>query len=220
MNDIEKRDGSHGLEATAVLVGRIRGGDVTARDVLIQRNIEAIERIVRVRTGSFLLQRRQVEDVLGEVLLEACKSLGSFEPRSDARFIDWLAKLAENKIRSLAEGDRASKRSAPGGEVSLQSLRGEDGSTVGLQLATDATSVPGKLTRQELCAILDECLQEETVESHREVILKREYAGLSWDEVASELGCPSRHAAEELYQRAYRKLKERVQHRVRAHKDH
>ena len=122
--------------------------------------------------------------------------------------------MAENKIRSLVEHDRASKREAPEGEISLQDLRGENGSTIGVQLVADATSVSDRLSRQELCSIIDECLQEETVESHREVILKREYAGGDWDWIASELGCPSRHAAEELYQRAYRKLRERVRHRL------
>ena len=39
-------------------------------------------------------------------------------------------------------------------------------------------------------------------ESHREVIVRRTYLGLSWDEVARQLGCPSADAARQLHRRA------------------
>ena len=48
----------------------------------------------------------------------------------------------------------------------------------------------------------------------REVVLLRDYAGMSWRDVTAELGRPTQRATEQLYQRARIKLGELLSRRV------
>lgn len=200
--------------ATELLLRRYREGDRQALEMLFLKHVDAVERIVRVRTGPFLRSRHLLEDVVQEVFVEVCGSVGGYEHRGDAQFVDWLARVTENKIRNLAKQERAKKRSAPTPVLSLQALRSRAEGTTVWDVADDTSVPPDKIAAKEMCEIVDDCLAAEEVEAHREVILKRKYAQGDWAWIASELGCPTAHAAEELFQRAFQKLKERVRRRV------
>lgn len=202
-------------DSTDALLDRYRKGDSGSLERLFIRHLEAVQRIVRIRTGSFLRSRAEEEDVLSEVLLEALRSIDTYRSRCDARFIQWLSKVAENRIRGLVEREGALKRLPTGRMISLQATRFDrEASTVAHQIAAEFTSASEALGRKEMCAILDDCLRAEAKPIHREVILMRDYAGGDWDWIAQELGCPTKEAAKELHQRAIKKLKERVRVRL------
>jgi len=207
---------------TIQLIGLHRDGDRAALDELFKRYEDRVRRIVRVRMGAFLRSRAEVEDVVQETLLAAFKDLDRYEQREGARLIDWMARIAENKLRNLCEHELAQKRD-PGREVAIEDLREKDGhSSMGWDLASPSTPPPGRLVAKEMAEVIDQCLAE-LPEREREVILLVDYAreetvgkidDIDWEYVTQQTGRPTVAAAQQLHRRARGSLAARVERRL------
>ena len=184
-------------ERTYVLLARYRAGDAAAMQTLAERYYPRVRAIVRARLGAGLLSRETVDDVVQDVFVRIVESAGRFEQRSDARWIDWVARVAQNRIANVARRDRAQKR---GGALRRAiRLHGESGSCI--DVMDETASVGSKVARGEQHEMVLQCLGELT-EPHREVILLREYAGGDWRMVAEQMGRASAEACQELHRRA------------------
>ena len=161
--------------------------------------------MARVRVGGRLLQRETIEDVVQDVLVRVLRGLEGYEPRSDARWIDWVARLAQNEISNHARRASAQKRHG----LALE-LESHADSTADWQLSSPATGASTAAMRREEAELVDSCLAE-LPEAHREVILWREYAGADWKTVAEEMNRPSAEACQELHRRARQELRRRLQ---------
>lgn len=190
-------DGDDSSEATRELVARSGAGDAAALDRLIRRFYGRVERMVRVRMSQFLRQRQAVVDVVQDVFVRVIMGIERFESRDDARFIDWLARLAQRELANHARREGAHKRA---GSLT-QRVRRQAEAVDAADLAGDSTGPASNVARRELTDRVDACLAE-LGEDHREVILLRDYAGGSWRTVAETMGRPSPAACEELYRRA------------------
>jgi len=207
---------------TIQLIGLHRDGDRAALDELFKRYEDRVRRIVRVRMGAFLRSRAEVEDVVQETLLAAFKDLDGYEHREGARLIDWMARIAENKLRNLCEHEHAQKRD-PGREVPIEKLRNKDQqSSMGWDPASPSAPPPGRLAAKEVAEIIDRCLTE-LPEREREVILLVDYAreetvgkmdDVDWEYVTQRTGRPTVAAAQQLHRRARVSLAARVARRL------
>jgi RNA polymerase sigma factor (sigma-70 family) len=92
------------------LLRRHRAGDSDALGRLIERYLPRITRIVRVRLGTFLRNRESIDDVVQNVLIRLVQAIDTYEERTDAHWIDWVAKLAHNEVLNLVRRERAQKR--------------------------------------------------------------------------------------------------------------
>ncbi|MEO6595514.1 MAG: sigma-70 family RNA polymerase sigma factor [Planctomycetota bacterium] len=198
-------------EQTYELLARYRTGDAAALQVLAERYYPRVEAIVRARLGAALLSRETVADVVQDVFVRIVESAHRFEQRGNARWIDYVARMAQNEIANHARRESAQKR----GGALARLLRSQGDSISLLDVADDATSVGSKVARAEQHAILLLCLGE-LAEPYREVILLRDYAGGDWRTVAEQMGRPSAEACQELYRRARRELGVRMQARSRS----
>lgn len=194
---MEHRSGA----STHVLIERHRAGDSAALPTLLQRYYPRVERIVRVRMGAARLAREEIADVVQGVFLRMITAVERFEPRDDARFIDNVARMAQNEISNHARRDRALKRG--GGTAREVPLHAE--SATNWEIPADTTGVHSKASRAEELEILDQCLSGLS-EAHREVIVLRDYAGGDWKMVAEAMGRPTVEACQELHRRARREL--------------
>jgi RNA polymerase sigma-70 factor (ECF subfamily) len=184
------------------LLQRHREGDPQALQRLFERHYPYVERIVRVRLGRHLMARVQPADVVQATMLTALSKLDEFEPRSDARLRDWLARIAEGHVCNLAR-----KR----GELELGA---DDGAPSAWHPAAEDTSPSQRAGRAERKEIVDACM-EELADRNREVILWKDYHQAGWEQIQEELGCPTREAAYQLYQRARAALREKVARHLR-----
>ncbi|MEM7305439.1 MAG: sigma-70 family RNA polymerase sigma factor [Planctomycetota bacterium] len=198
---------------TMVLIDRHLGGDPEALQVLFQRHYPTVERIVRVRLGAFLAGREEVGDMVQGTMLHALRHLQSFEPREDARFVNWLAKIAANVIRDRQRYWGAQVRN-PDHEVAL-AQPGQPGleDSRGWDLVADTAAVPEKLDNREREEIVDACLAS-LPDADREIILLRDFAGASWSYIAEELGEPTVATAQGSHKRAREALKVCVRRRL------
>jgi RNA polymerase sigma-70 factor (subfamily 1) len=195
------------LSRSIELVHLIQGGDRAACDELFERYRPRLLRIVRVKLGARLRRHLDEEDVVQEVLLVAARKIAEFELESHAGILRWLARIAENQIRKTREHYEADRRDADR-EVHAR-LSASDGGP-GIPLAARGPSPSQRAMRAEFEELIDSYVEELDPPEYREVIFLRDYYQEDWEEVRRALGRPTVAAAQELYRRAYRKLREKM----------
>ncbi|HJQ97857.1 MAG TPA: sigma-70 family RNA polymerase sigma factor [Candidatus Polarisedimenticolaceae bacterium] len=153
----------------ADLVARAKGGDRRAFDILVERHLPRVWRVVyRV-----LRQREDTEDVVQEVFLTAHRSLREF--RGDAKLSTWLHRIAVT--RALNHADRAAEKVRRASEPI--EAAGEPSSPSPTPLHA--------LEAKELRRRLADCL-EKVPEAWRAVLALRDAEQMAYEEIASVLG--------------------------------
>lgn len=188
--------------ATVELVQRAQQGDAAAREALFARYGGRVLAIARARLGPRLRASVESGDILQEALLEALRALERFEMRDESSLIRWLAQLVEHRITARASYHAASKRDGP-----VVPLDGERpaGQPSALELASLRPGPATELERREDSDSVQSALAE-LPERQRELVLLRDYAGESWEEIAQAIGAPTAAAARMLHARALVRL--------------
>ena len=181
MAEADEREGLS--EETFQLIERHRQGDPAALHQLVERYYPRVRRIVGVRARARLLALTTVDDIVQDVFLRVLEGLEGYQVRGDARWIDWVARVAEREITGQGRYHRAQKRSGQLVELVRQSA----GSVASSWVPADTTAVDAKVAGRELEELVDRCLSALS-EAHREVILLRDYAGDSWSSIAETMG--------------------------------
>ncbi len=183
---------------------RAQAGDRAALDQLASRYQERLLRIVRIRLGpggNALRRFLYSGDLVQETWKAALSGLGDLEIRGDTDLLNWLARIATNKLRDMHDHFHAQRRSIE---------REQD--LADLQSAGPLDSSPGPQSRAanaELREMIDASLAE-LDEDYREVIVLRDYCGADWESIAARLGRANIHAAQQLHQRAWIKLRKKL----------
>lgn len=192
---------SFNLRDTVELIDQAKAGSPEALNALFSRYASRALSIVRLRLGTKLRSRLESQDIVQESFLRAYRDFDNFEYRQEGAFIHWLSRLIENTIRDQRDYQFAAKRHPRHFVAETRnSQEGEiDSDFPGLDLTPS----------QELCRREDirrlEAALDELSEEHREVILQRDCEGLSFIEIAQNLG-RSPDAGRMLYARAKAKL--------------
>ncbi|MCP3919228.1 MAG: sigma-70 family RNA polymerase sigma factor [bacterium] len=148
-----------------------------------------------------------------DVNLIAARKPDSFEARSPSSILNGLAQIALNQIRSQNDYFSADKRDKEL-EVPLSAKHDGSDSNVGAECGIDPTARPDEhAASAELRDVLDGCMAE-LPESYRDVILWRDYCGMSWQEIVRESGHPSVGAAQQQHRRAWIRLRRCVRPRL------
>lgn len=194
-----------GLEETERLVRGAQAGEGDALEALFARYLPRVRQMVALRLGRRIAAMEECEDLVQEALLGAFRDLGSFEHRSVGSFRNWLAKIALNRVREDARRAGAAKRGL--------------GRVVEVDLAASAVLADTVLRRDpspsevaranELQERLESALLELSERECRVIELRR-VGGLSFDEIALELGLGGASSARSLFARALQRLSERL----------
>lgn len=202
------------LSESLVLVRQAQEGDREALNRLFERYYDRIYRIVRIRMGAKLRTVLDSYDIVQETCAVAVRKIGDFQPRDHASLIQWLAKIAENQIHDAKDKMDAGKRDKSR-EVALDAVNAKTGeSHPGLQLSGGGPGPSTIVANSELKEIYDACV-EELPHEYRELILLREYAGASWEDITEKAQRPNVHAAQEAYRRGQIKLAGLLRQRMR-----
>ena len=175
--------------ATATLLLHIQQGDDQAIDRLYRRYQDRVLTAVRYRLGRKLRQKIESADVVQEVLLGALKKVESFEFRTEGAFLHYLNRLVENRIRDEARHWDAGKREI-GKEHPLVAKRSDaDGNLLTLEddhCPTPSSIVSAKEDYARLELAMDQLgtLNPE----YRELIVAAKLEGMTYAEIAAELG--------------------------------
>jgi RNA polymerase sigma-70 factor (ECF subfamily) len=187
---------------TIELVEGAQAGQPEAREALFARYSGRVLAIVRARMGPKLRAQVESADIAQEALIEALQSLERFEDRGEASLIRWLATIVQNRIGARAKYFGAERRAAAG---SAQPIGESSGSFARIDPASAGASPSLEVRRAEEASLVEACLHELS-EDYRELILLRDYAGASWEEVAEAAGAKSPDAARMMHSRARTQL--------------
>ena len=176
------------------LVGAFQGGDTAVFDILVQR----WDRKIQGAIYRFVGASEDARDLCQEAFLRAYRGLRTF--KKDARFSSWLYQIALNVCRDRLRRRRGRTL------VSLEELdeHGQEAAVLPgpspLELA-EARDISDRVARA-VASLPDE---------QREVIVLKEYEGLTFAEIAEVLGVPLSTVKTRLY-RGLVQLRQRLEH--------
>ena len=162
---------------TATLIEQAKGGSADALDALYVRCAGKLLPLIRLRMGRSLRTELESRDILQAVLLKSFERIGQFEGSGTGSLMAWLARIAENEIRDRADYQGRQRRDAAR-RVPLE----------------EADAVPVAVRSALTQAILSEEAErlenalESLADSHREIILLRQFEELTFPEIAARLG--------------------------------
>ena len=176
--------------STKELVAAAQAGDTQARDEIVSRYRDTLEGYLRLRIGSHLRRRVDLEDVFQDTFTKAFQSLDVFRWQGEGSLLRWLKGIAEHRILALAKKYRREE---------VLFVEQQDHS------ATDA-SPSSVLRRGERFERLRSALDGLSPD-YREVIVLARLQGLSLREVAARMQ-RSPNAVAHLLSRALSQLKD------------
>jgi RNA polymerase sigma-70 factor (ECF subfamily) len=176
---------SHPLEATAVLLERVRGGDARAREALVARFLPALRRWAHGRLPAGARGLADTDDLVQVSLLRALDRVDAFEARREGAFLAYLRRILLNAVRD--EVRRARRRPAE--------------PMADLDPAEDAPSQLERQVGREVMETYEAALARLTPAQQEAVILRLEF-GYGYAQVAEAMGRTTANAARMLVSRA------------------
>jgi RNA polymerase sigma-70 factor, ECF subfamily len=167
-------------DADALLVERVKRGDMRAFEMLVVKYQRRVERLI----GRMVRDHELVQDIAQESFIRAYRALPQF--RGDSAFYTWLYRIAVNTAKkalvdlkrdpliyesTLRSGDESDETSAPQNEPSH-----------------DETP-EAVLASREIAAAVNAAI-ENLSEDLRQAVTLREIEGLSYEEIADAMNCP------------------------------
>jgi RNA polymerase sigma-70 factor (ECF subfamily) len=198
-------DGTSDLDTTLTLVSAAQRGDPRALNDLVGRYLPLVRRIVLLRMGRPLRMLAEVEDLVQEALIRILRGIGRFEHRSEGSFRNWLAKCVRCEVADRTRDASRRKR----GTNRVRRFSDFDSTLASSILAAGQPS-PSDIARgAELAERIDEALLE-IPQGHRELVILRVACGMSFEEIAAELGISRPETARVAFHRVLARLRKRV----------
>jgi RNA polymerase sigma-70 factor (ECF subfamily) len=163
------------------LVQACQAGESSAFDVLLAR----WEDRIRGAAYRFLGSEEEARDVAQEAFLKAYRALAGF--KREARFSSWLYQIATNICR-----DRLRRRRTRA-TVSLEELQDK-----GAEMAETEPGAHERLLQQDLALAVRRAIHA-LPDEQREVVILKEYEGLTFLEIAQALDAPVSTVKTRLY---------------------
>ena len=163
-------------ELDRALVERVQGGDKRAFDLLVRKYQHKVVALV----SRYVKNHAESEDVAQEAFIRAWRAMASF--RGDSAFYTWLYKIAVNTAKNHLV--------AMGRRPPTDDIDAEDAVFLtGAERMHDSATPERELMRQEIEHSVFSTVQA-LPEELRVAITLREVDGLSYEEIAEQMGCP------------------------------
>ena len=167
-------------DADALLIERVKRGDVKAFEMLVVKYQRRIERLI----GRMVRDVDLVPDIAQETFIRAYRAIPQF--RGESAFYTWLYRIAVNTAkkalvelkRDLLVTESALAFHDDGDETSRVENELSDGETPDAVLAS-----------KEIAAAVNAAI-DALSEDLRQAIVLREIEGLSYEEIAAVMNCP------------------------------
>ena len=172
--------GAADVDPDALLVTRVKLGDVRAFEMLVVKYQRRIERLI----GRMVRDSDLVQDIAQETFIRAYRALPQF--RGDSAFYTWLYRIAVNSAKKALSDMKRDP-------LVLESSRalnedGDENSRVENELS-DGETPEGVLASKEIAAAVNSAI-DALSEDLRQAITLREIEGLSYEEIAEVMNCP------------------------------
>lgn len=161
------------------LVERAQRGDKRAFDLLVVKYQRKLARLL----SHFIHDAAEVEDVTQETFIKAYRSLSSF--RGDSAFYTWLYRIGINAAKNFLVAQKR-RASTTINEFDIEVAENfEEGSQL-----RELNTPENELMSKQIAQTVHQALQA-LPEELRSAITLREIEGLSYEEIASIMSCPT-----------------------------
>ena len=171
-------------DETRRLLERAQAGDAEAPEQLLARHRPFLRRLVELRLDPRLRARVDPSDVMQEAQLDAFRRLADYLRRRPMPFRLWLRKTAQERLLKVQRQHLETAGRAVGREVPLPA---RSSAVLGQQLVTRGSAPGARLDRSEIARRVREAVAR-LPEGDREVLLMRNFEGLSNPEIGYLLG--------------------------------
>lgn len=151
---------------------------------LVEQEREFVQAQVRGRLGTLLRRSADTQDVVQETMLHALRSAPRFLLSDRAQFRALLARMVENRLRSLAVRQQRHKRDV---RRELPMPPGRDLEVLDFDRPDDVTDPGDAAARDDLRSWVRLALEVLEADD-REVLVLRDYQQLGFDEIAAQTG--------------------------------
>ena len=167
-------------DADALLVERVKLGDVKAFEMLVVKYQRRIERLI----GRMVRDVDLVQDIAQESFIRAYRALPQF--RGESAFYTWLYRIAVNTAKKALMDLKRDPL------VSESSLRADDENEETSRTEnelSDGETPEALLASKEIAAAVNDAI-DALSEDLRQAITLREIEGLSYEEISEAMNCP------------------------------
>jgi RNA polymerase sigma-70 factor (ECF subfamily) len=158
------------------LVARVQRGDMAAFDLLVRKYQHRIAALI----GRYVSDWSECQDIAQETFMRAFRAIGNF--RGDAQFYTWLHRIAVNTAKNHLVSNN---RRPPTDDIDVADAEQYDS---GIRLR-DTDTPERELMREQMEGTVVRAV-EALPEELRVAITLREVEGLSYEEIAQQMGCP------------------------------
>lgn len=162
------------------LVERTVAGDQRAYELLVLKYQRRIERLI----ARMVRDTDLVQDIAQETFLRAYRALHQF--RGEAQFYTWLYRIAVNSAKKALLD---MKRNPVVTESALQGASEDDETYRPANEPINEETPETVLAAQEIAAAVNAAM-DALPEDLRQAVTLREIEGLSYEEIATAMGCP------------------------------
>jgi RNA polymerase sigma-70 factor, ECF subfamily len=173
--------------STQALLQRVQTGDKQALNDLYNRYLMRVLAAVRARLGAELRGKLESWDIVQDALLASLKNVQSFDQTSEGAFLNWLAKVVENRIRDQMDHFRAAKRDHRLEKALAGPRSAESSAPLDIPENNGQPTPSQVLILSEDLARLEKAMDQLPEES-RELIVAVKIEGRTYDEIAQDLG--------------------------------
>jgi RNA polymerase sigma-70 factor, ECF subfamily len=167
-------------DADALLIDRIKRGDMRAFEMLVVKYQRRIERLI----GRMVRDNDLVADIAQETFIRAYRAIPQF--RGESAFYTWLYRIAVNTAKkALVE----LKRDPIVTESAMAGRDSEDETSRVENELSDGATPEAMLASKEIAATVNAAI-EALSDDLRQAITLREIEGLSYEEIAEVMKCP------------------------------
>jgi RNA polymerase sigma-70 factor (ECF subfamily) len=193
---------AHDSAETQRLLEQARAGTAGAVDRLLERHRAYVCRFVELRMDPQLRARIDPSDVVQDAQLEAVRRLDRYLGDAPLPFRLWLRQIAQDRLLMLRRHHRGAARRAVTREATLPD---ESSLAFARQLLAAGTSPSARLAASEMAQRVQQAVAQ-LPEADREIVLLRNFEGLSNQEVAQLLNIQPTTASQR-YGRALLRLR-------------
>lgn len=196
------------------LLREVRGGKAELLGPLLDSYRNYLRLLATTQIDGKLQARISASDLVQETMLGAYRDFDQFRGDSERQLLAWLRQILINRLHVFVQKQVLSQKRDVRREISLDDLGGALARSTanlqaGLLLADQGPSPSAQVMRRENAVRLADLLAEMSPH-YREVIVLRNLRGLSFDEIAEQMGRSS-GAVRMLWLRAIDQLRERME---------
>lgn len=169
-----------GVDADALLVERVKAGDVKAFEMLVVKYRRRIERLI----GRMVRDVDLVPDIAQETFIRAYRAIPQF--RGDSAFYTWLYRIAVNTAKKFLMDLKRDPLVTESARASRE--EDDDGSRIENELS-DGETPDAVLASKQIASAVNFAI-EALSDDLRQAITLREIEGLSYEEIAELMNCP------------------------------